>query len=408
MWKGKNVNNEIAPRWNLPRDIKFCSSCVISNQRPMSVVEIQNKPNTHKPTITFDEQGICSACRYAETKKKIDWDQREDELAQLLNRFRRSDGRYDCIVPGSGGKDSGYVSHILKTKYKMNPLTVTWAPHQFTPIGFHNFQSWIGAGLDNFLVTPNGDLHRKLTRLAFLNLMHPFQPFIIGQRNVAPRFSVMMDIPLIFYGENAVEYGNSLADANDPKMPAEFFSSENESEDIYLSGKPVSELMKEWGLPLSEFHLYRPVSREKLKKTGTEVHYFSYYYNWDPQENYYYASQHLNFQPNSQRTEGSYSKYSSIDDKMDPFHYYTTFIKFGIGRATHDASQEVRNGKITRKEAVALVQKFDSEFPSRYFKDFLEYTGLSEDEFYFTIDQGRSDHIWKKENGTWVLKHPVI
>ena len=58
------------------------------------------------------------------------------------------------------------------------------------------------------------------------------------------------------------------------------------------------------------------------------------------------------------RTQGTYSKYNSIDDKIDDLHYYTTYIKFGIGRATYDASQEIRNNHITREEGVALVNPF--------------------------------------------------
>ena len=64
---------------------------------------------------------------------------------------------------------------------------------------------------------------------------------------------------------------------------------------------------------------------------------------------------------------GTYSKYP-IDDKIDDFHYYTTFVKFGIGRATYDASQEIRSGEI-REEGVSLVHKFDGEFPTRFSKE---------------------------------------
>jgi hypothetical protein len=138
-----------------------------------------------------------------------------------------------------------------------------------------------------------------------------------------------------------------------------------------------------------------------------EVHFMSFYVNWDPQECYYYAAENTGFQANSQRTEGSYSKYSSIDDKTDPFHYYTTLIKFGIGRATYDASQEIRNKKITREEGVHLVKKFDQEFPEKYFKEFLEYISMDESEFRETVDKFRSPHLWEKFGGEWKLKHTV-
>ena len=138
------------------------------------------------------------------------------------------------------------------------------------------------------------------------------------------------------------------------------------------------------------------------------MHCLGYYLKWDPQECYYYASQNTGFQANTERTEGSYSKYSSIDDKVDAFHYYTTLIKFGIGRATYDAAQEIRNEKITREEGVALVKRYDTEFPNKYFQEFLDYIGISKDKFWKLIDAGRSPHLWKKVNGKeWQLRHQV-
>lgn len=132
-----------------------------------------------------------------------------------------------------------------------------------------------------------------------------------------------------------------------------------------------------------------------------------YYLKWDPQECYYYAAENTGFLANPERTEGSYSKYSSLDDKIDPFHYYTTLAKFGLGRASYDAAQEIRNGKITREEGVALVQKFDQEFPMKYFADFLNYIGISEHEFHSTVDRFRSEHLWIKEGETWTLRKPI-
>ena len=110
------------------------------------------------------------------------------------------------------------------------------------------------------------------------------------------------------------------------------------------------------------------------------------------------------FQANNERIVGMYSKYSSIDDRIDMLHYYTTLAKFGIGRATYDVAQEIRNGKITRDEGVQLVQ-FDQEFPTKYFKEFCEYILLSGDQFRSTVDRFRSPHLWNHENGVWNLRH---
>ena len=163
-----------------------------------SSIEFKNHQGEKKQVIHFDENNVCSACRYHEEKEmNIDWEERERNLVSLLDSFKRSDGGYDVIVPGSGGKDSAFTAHVLKYKYGMNPLTVTWAPHLYTEIGFKNFQNWMHVGgLDNILYTPNGVLHRELTRNAFLNLLHPFQPFIIGQRIIGPAMAKSLALSL--------------------------------------------------------------------------------------------------------------------------------------------------------------------------------------------------------------------
>ena len=394
--------------FGLPEQVVFCKRCVISNQRPNSTVEFKNVKDEEKATINFDEDEICDACRYQDSKaSNIDWKKREDALKRLCDLHRNNNGDYDVIVPGSGGKDSAYASHVLKYKYGMNPLTVTWAPHKYTEIGWKNFENWIHeGGLDNILFTPNGKLHRYLTKEAFINLLHPFQPFIVGQRIIGPMMAAKFNVKLVFYGENQAEYGNNVDENYTPTMDKKFFSVDDPM-DIMLGGKSIRDIISETDFKLNDFKPYIPPKAEYLESKGVEVHYLGYYLPWDPQECYYYATENTGFQSNSERTEGTYSKYSSIDDKIDMFHYLTTLVKFGIGRATYDAAQEIRNNKITREEGVQLVRKFDQEFPNKYFKDFLEYISLSESEFHNILDQFRSPHLWEKIDGEWVLKHAV-
>ncbi len=405
--------NESKIKYGLPEEVVFCKKCVISNQKPSSTVEFKNTTKKKKETIGFNADGICNACLYTEYKEnKINWKKREQELIAVCDKYRSKDGRYDCLVPGSGGKDSVYTAHILKYKYGMNPLTVTWAPHLYTDIGWKNMMNWVHVGgFDNILFTPNGCAHRMLTKLAFENLLHPFQPFIIGQKNIAPRFALQYKIPLIFYGENnQAEYGNkhSIKTNDVPIMKEEFYTQETvELDKLFFGGISARQLITEEKVSLNDLNPYLPVLRKDMAKIGAQVHYLGYYLKWDPQECYYYAADHCGFQANTERTEGSYSKYSSIDDKTDPFHYYTTLVKFGIGRATYDAAQEIRTKKITREEGITLVKKFDQEFPKKYFKEFLDYIDISEEKFHELIDAGRSPHLWKKTNGEWKLRHQI-
>ncbi len=411
-------------KYGLPSNIRYCKKCVISNQRPNSAVEYIHTKDSKKATIHFDRDGVCDACRFAERKNKsIDWVEREQRLRELCDRYRKYDGSYDCIVPGSGGKDSFYASHILKTKFGMHPLTVTWAPHVYTEWGWKNFQSWIHAGHDNYLMTPNGRVHRLLTRLSTELLFHPFQAFMFGQKALAPKMSLLFKIPLVFYGENEAEYGNPIGDTDSARRDWSYFTAEDQS-NIYLGGVSVSDLKSYFGVDQNELMPYLPADPNRIAENNVEVHYLGYYLKWHPQSCYYYAVEHGGFQASPERTPGTYSKYNSIDDRIDDLHYYTTGIKFGIGRASYDAAQEIRSGDINREEGVALVKRFDHEFPERFAGELFSYLSLPEKEFpeaskmfekpmmdreYFDVltDQFRSPHIWYKEGGEWRLRHAV-
>jgi N-acetyl sugar amidotransferase len=394
-------------KYGLPREVTFCRRCVMSNQRPSSYPEFKHTKDRITPTLHIDDEGICDACRYAERKPVIDWEAREQELLRLLDKHRRQDGGYDCIVPGSGGKDSAYTAHLLKYKYNMHPLTVTWPPILYTDVGWRNFRNWIEVGgFDSVTFKPSGRSHRLLTRLAIENLLHPFQTFILGQKNLAPKAALQFNVPLVFYGESEAEYGNPIAETNSSLRDKAYFAMRNLS-DIHLAGVSIPELMETHGLSLNELTPYLPADHRALAQSNIEVHYLGYYIKWTPQEAYYFATEHTGFEANPFRTEGTYSKYNSLDDKIDGFHYYTTFIKFGLGRASYDASQEIRNRHITREEGVALVRRFDGEFPQKHFNEVMDYIGLKPERFLELCDEFRSPHLWKKEGGEWKLRHQV-
>jgi N-acetyl sugar amidotransferase len=417
-------NSKLDALYGLPKEVFYCKNCVISNQRPNSAVEFDHNKNSKKVVINFDEEGICDACKFAERKKnEINWVERDKQLQDLCDKHRKSDGSYDCIVPGSGGKDSFYASHILKTQYGMHPLTVTWAPHVYTDWGWKNFQSWIHAGHDNYLMTPNGRVHRLLTRLSTELLFHPFQAFMFGQKSLAPKMALLFNIPLVFYGENEAEYGNPIGDTENAQRDWSYFSS-SDKQKIYLGGVTIEDLLSNFGLNQNDLQPYMPADINQLVEKKVEVHYLGHYLKWHPQSCYYYAVEHGGFQAAPERTPGTYSKYNSIDDRIDDLHYFTTGIKFGIGRASYDAAQEIRSGDITREEGIALVKKFDHEFPGRFVEEMYKYLSINKLEFpqasemfenpimdkdYFMklTDNFRSPHIWINEQSEWKLRTPI-
>jgi N-acetyl sugar amidotransferase len=408
-------------KYNLPNNIIYCKRCVSNNQRPNSCVEHEHTINSPKKTLYIDSEGICDACRMAERKEKIDWNLREKELIEVCNKYRRNDGYYDCLIPGSGGKDSFYQAWQMKYVYGMNPLLVTFAPHIYTTYGWNNFQKWIHAGFSNYLFTPNGRVHRLLTRLAVDNLFHPFQPFILGQKNLGPKLAALLGIKLVIYGENEAEYGNPITDNDSAIRDYNYYTASDKSK-IYLGGTSIESLINDYGVNENDLKEFMPANPENLK--DIEVHYLGYYLRWHPQNAYYFAVENGGFECSSERTAGTYSKYNSIDDKIDDFHYYTSYIKFSLGRCSSDASQEIRNDEITRNEGIALVRKYDGEYPTRFESEVFDYLTITErdfpkayhmfdhptmdrDYFFHLADKFRSPHLWKKEHGIWKLRHTV-
>ena len=379
---------DVAKKYNLPSEVRFCKKCTISNQRPR---------------IVFDDEGVCYACRYAHYKyNEVDWDMRRKELRDLCDRHRRTDGQFDVIVPSSGGKDSAFVAHILKNGFGMHPITITWAPHIYTDIGRQNFEGLVHAGLDNITGTPNGIVHRKLTKMATIELGDPFQPFIYGQVLFPLRMAIQMGIKLIFSGEN----GEAEYSGNPEAWDNRGFNID-EYDKWWFSNMPIEHWLDK-GFSRDDLAMYLPPERDAILASDIERHFFGYYHKWVPQENFYYASANTGFKSNPEgRSIGTYSKYASIDDEIDPFHYYFMFLKFGVGRATSDASRDIRDGHITREEGVALVNRYDDEISKPALRVFLDYCNFAEEEFWETVERWRNAALWEREDNQWSLKHRV-
>ena len=173
----------------------------------------------------------------------------------------------------------------------------------------------------------------------------------------------------------------------------------------------IIKILKNWidkGIPEKALSYYMPIQKKEWELFGGEVHYMSYFINWSPNNNYYYAKEHCNFEQNPKgRSEGTYTRYSSLDDKLDGQHYFTMFTKFGQGRAMNDANREIRDGFITRDEGLELVKKYDGEFPNEHFAWALEYMDINEEQYWATIDKARSSHLWSKIGDDWIQKHPT-
>ena len=334
-------------------------------------------------------------------------------LIKLLDKHRKTNGDYDCIVPCSGGKDSSAVAHKLKYEYGMNPLCITFSPPLYTDIGLTNLKSFIDSGFDHKLVTPNGMVYKLLSKLCFIYFGDHEEAFDRGVFSGPIREAYNNNIKLVFYGENGeVEYGGDSTLENFPGMPWD------RMEKIYFSS-PFQKII-DAGIKDGYFEKYKINLKQtfknfftlpdikELKKKGIEFHWWGFYNKWVPQDNFYYATENCNFLPNPEgRMEGTYSRYAQLDDATDSLLYYLMYIKYGIGRATSDAAHEIRDGHISREEGLRLVKKYDGEFPEKSFQIFIDYMDITEKEFWLIVDRFRQKHIWKKNGKKWELRHQV-
>jgi N-acetyl sugar amidotransferase len=369
------------------RKVSFCKRCLTPNSRPR---------------IMFNADGVCNACINAEEKKSIDWNRRRQELLELIAKYKSKDGSWDCIVPWSGGKDSSTIAYRLKFEFGMNPLLVTFSPMIPNEVGNHNREALIKLGFDHLFFRPNQKIQRYLARRFFIERGNPKVAWEAGKEAIPVKVAVRFGIPIVFYAEHGEsEYGGKVLE-EESKRTKDFTEVVE-----HLVGDDARNWVDD-EVTLNDLNPYIYPESEKIKEVGVKAFYFAYFFKWSMFENYNFIKDKFDFKTCPKgRTDGTFTNFDSLDDKMDDVYYYMQFIKFGFGRAVRDASRMIQNRHITREEGLGLARKYDDEFPSTFFREVLEYMQLSEKEFKDIVDKHRNPEIWKKENGKWQLRYPL-
>lgn len=364
--------------------LKRCVKCGMANTRPR---------------LEFDSDGVCGACRHWERKDKIDWENRKQELMKICDKFRSDGTKYDCVIPVSGGKDSSYVAWKMKHEFNMHPLCVTFASNgPSTEIGLKNLNNFIKSGFDHILISPNEEIRREFVKRTTEGFGDPFLVFVYGQYAAPLRIAVNYDIPLVVYGEDGeAEYGGTRDYSNSATFDEKFMTK------YLLTGQQL-EKWTDGKIKIDDLRPYIIPTDKEMKNHNIYLTHYSYFDNWQPNKNYKLAREKCGFEPKEGRSEGTYTNFASLDDRVDGFHYWFMFLKFGFCRATSDAAHEVREGIISREEAIKLIQKYDGEFPWEYFDYYLDYINITEDEFWEIAKKYVNEDIWKPiGNNKWKL-----
>ena len=348
-----------------------------------------------RPRISFDVRGWCNACVWTEKKKTLDWDARQADLRDLLQKHRRNDGEFDCMVPCSGGKDGSYVAYNLKHKYGMNPLCVTITPALTLPLGDQNLRAFVASGYNHISINPDHDAMRILNKSGFVEMGFPYYGWLISILTAVIRTATAFGIDLIFYGEDGeVEYGGSTETLENPIYDVHY------QKKVYLEGG-YEKVLAATGLSASQLNFFRFPSDSELNKHLLQLTHWSYFENWDPYRNYLIAKEYCGLKEAENSNAGTFTNFSQNDQALYALHTYLMYLKFGFGRANQDACIEVRRGAMDREQAINLVRLYDGHYPEEFMQLYLDYYQMTQAEFDSILDRYANQELFKKVDGRW-------
>jgi len=371
--------------------MKYCKKCL--------------QPDT-RPDIKFNQEGICYACLYEKKKKEIDWQAREAQLIQISDWAKsRSNGGYDCVVGVSGGKDSTFQAIYAKEKLGLNVLLVNSVPDKITEVGRHNIENLVNMGFDMVSLRPNPQIMKELTKRSFYefgNIVKASEyPLWASAYIVALKFG----ISLVIQGENAaLTLGLENGLGNDDNAL-------NVTEGNTLAGCNARDWVSE-DIPLSKLYMYQFPDKQEIQDKGIRAIYLQYYAKeWSQVRNadFSIARGLWGRATEDLKDIGRYRRYTALDSDVQIVNQMLKYYKLGFGFATDEACYDIREGRLTREEAIWLVEEYDGNCGERYIFDFCNYIDISLEEFWRVTDSLVNKNLfYKNQKGNrWMPKFKV-
>jgi len=366
--------------------MKYCARCITPVTRP---------------NIRFDADGVCNACAAHASKREIDWVAREAAFREVVRHAQARSRGYDCVVPVSGGKDSTWqVAKCLERG--LNPLAVTWKTPARTEIGTKNLANLVGLGVDHIDYQVNPNVERKFLYRALVRHGTTAIPMHLALFNIPLKIAVKFEIPLVVWGENsALEYGGAEEERHGFQLDGAW---------LKAYGVTHGTTARDWvseGLSEKELTPYFGPADEELAAKGVLAVFLGYYFPWDPETSLAVARAH-GFEARREGPKTGYYNYADIDDDFISIHHWLKWYKFGFTRSFDNLSLEIRNGRMTREEAIEILRVRGDEMPSEDIAKFCEFVGISQSHFVELIDRFRNPEIWVRRDGKWMIEGFLI
>ncbi|MBI2023015.1 N-acetyl sugar amidotransferase [Candidatus Giovannonibacteria bacterium] len=368
--------------------MRYCSRCVY----PEIAVN-----------LNMDEDGICSSCRAFERAKSFgddEWKRRKEVFEKTINEILKSnESSYDCIIPVSGGKDSYYQTHVMISEYGLKPLLVTYDGNNYLPEGNYNRDRMRQVfNADHLVFGPSVEVLKKLNRLCFRKMGDMNWHNHCGIMTYPIQIAVKFKIPLMIWGETNWD----ISGMYDPDDFLEFSARVRHEHD--LRGFEWHDMLNDPREKILEKDLLwsKYPSDEEILQVGIRGLYIGNFFKWDPNQHTRMVQEKYGWKPKQEPFERTYRRFSNLDDRYENgVHDLLKFIKFGYGRGSDHASKDIRDGYMTREEGIAMVKKYDHVVSSDLYY-WLEYVGMTEDEFWRIADTFRDPHVWRIEKGEWI------
>lgn len=356
---------------------------------------------TTRPRITLDAEGVCNACRAHGTKPSIDWVARDAAFRDVVRHAQSRSGGYDCVVPVSGGKDSTW--QIVKClDYGLNPLAVTWKTPARTALGAANLANLISLGVDHIDYQVSPKVERKFMLMALERFGSTAVPMHMALFSIPLNIAARLDIPLVVWGENsAFEYGGPEEERYGFKLDSTWLKTYGVTHGTTASDWVSPQLTRRELTPY-----FGPTDAE-LERRGVLAVFLGYYFDWDPAETLAVAAAHgFQSRPGGART--GYYDYADIDDDFISIHHYVKWYKFGFTRSYDNLSLEIRNGRLTRDEAIAWLRQRGDETPLADIDKFCAFAGIGRARLFDILETFRNHDIWTRRDGRWVIDDFLI
>lgn len=368
--------------------MRFCKKCTMPDTRP---------------GIAFDADGVCSACVHYSARSSVDWTRRLDELGELCEKYRGSNGPggYDCAVAVSGGKDSHFQVYTLKERMGMNPILFSVEDNfPMTEAGIHNIRNISEEfGCTIISCKPNIRAQKKLMRGLFEDFGKPTWYIDRLIYTFPLHMALKFGVPMLCYGENvSYEYGGPGA--------AETYSARDQISNGVASDFSLEQLVA-YGVDDRDLSL--TIAPDASDLASLDPFYLSYFLPWNSVENYVFASSR-GFHDLTHEWDRTHhvENFDQVDSRAYLVHSWLKYPKFGHGAVTDYTARLIRYGLMAREEAIPLIHERDGSLDVRSVSDFCDFCGYRESEFWGIVDRFFNLEIFEKDRlGRWVLRNPI-